>query len=157
MTKETKEQIQFKDLCAELETSARILNQFIKVFDIGATIYNYKEQSISKHHHLQTHSKIDNRLIEKCRENKSRIKVFEADYYKKKSIQDISAIIKEPTEVIKDILQTEIFDFVETRNPYSGTNMNIEISDLVLYYKISSFDILKRIQNRKKDLCIDHY
>lgn len=147
----------FKDLCLELDTSARVLNQFIKTFNLKATILNYNDKSITIYYHLKPNSNVDKRLIEKCRANKDRISIFEKDYYNKKTILEISTIINEPIEAIKDILQTEIFNYVETRNPYSTTNINMEISDTVQYYKISSFDILNRIQIKKRYLSIDQY
>ena len=139
----------FQDLCDEIGCYTNILNLYIKVFDIRATIYKSSEGLTTRVYEMRTYTLVTPLLIQIARKHKSNIVAFHKDYYRKKTIQEISAIINRPADEIKNLLKTEIFNGVETRNPHSPTNINMEISDTLQFYKISSFEILRRLQRKE--------
>ncbi|PHR74171.1 MAG: hypothetical protein COA67_02050 [Lutibacter sp.] len=150
------------ELRKELNVYNKTINNYIQTFNLNLNIHAYVEKP--QKYGIRDYQEIDVKLVEILRKHSKKLIEYENDYYQSKTVTDISIKLRIDIQAIVEYLQKRLTTYLiisEKENPKNKQNLIEKIdgdahyicpeNDGLIYektkvYKMSSYDILKKIQ-----------
>lgn len=130
-------EITIEKIIREINITNTVLNSFDKTFDLGWTSKWYLGDADVWD--LRNYKVVTPRLYEAILAKKEEIMLFKHDYYRQKTVSEISLIIGLPISVICEHMNRK-------KSNYHNTHFDETITGETLLFNCSCFTILKNIQ-----------